>query len=157
MQEARDSRRKETQKHTPLPPTNHVENTGKTRQGAPTHPEERSATKAGKTRQRGTHPPREEEKNATRRKKRQQMDVLAELDVVLAQRPAGRSHRQKHKQSNRKKEKLILLSSVSPPNSCHPKGNKSWGTMQPPPFPFRPQKEPKHPKADKGQKLEGLR
>ena len=59
-------------KRPPHQPKNHRENTGKMRQGAPTHPEERSATKAGegKTRQGETHPPRENEENATRRKKK---------------------------------------------------------------------------------------
>ena len=144
----------------PHPPKNR----GKTQENtarAPTHPEERSATKAGegKTRQGETHPPRENEESATRRKNKatkyrgKHLDGVAGLDEARAQRQASRSRRQKHKRKTQKKKNSCSCRQ-SVLHSCHPKGNKSWGTMQPPSLSLSgPQKEPKHPKAAKGQKL----
>ena len=63
MQDARGSRKNKNTKHDPHPPKNHGENTGKTRQGDPTNPEERGATRAkGEGKHGKGHPTNPEER-----------------------------------------------------------------------------------------------
>ena len=118
----RDARRKRTarKKTPPHPPKNHGENTGKTRQGDPTHPEEKNATRkgGGKTRQGEPHQPREKRKNATRRRKEKKPKTLQnrlgkhllaliqqdEVQAQLAAPTMGRASRQQQEQKQTEKK-----------------------------------------------------
>ena len=97
MQDARDSRQKGETKTLPHPPKNHGENTGKTRQGEPTNPEERNARRQGegKTRQGETHPPRENREaplDAERKNQKTRQNRLGEHLVPLIQLEEARAH-----------------------------------------------------------------
>ena len=156
MQDARDSRRKKkrTDKIAP-PPTQepggkHGENTARG-----THPPRgRGATEAGggKTRQGEPHQPREKQKAplcAERRHKilpksqGKHLEVVAKLEVAHAHRPASESRRQQ-KQNQKRNKKLLLLSSVGLPTSCHPKRTVVGGRCNHPPLPLRDPKKDQH-------------
>ena len=81
MQDARDSRK--NKKTPPHPPKKRGENTGKTRQGDPTHPEERNATRArGEGKHGKGHPTNPEERRKAplgekNQKKRTKIDKIS--------------------------------------------------------------------------------
>ena len=163
MQDARDSRRN---KNTPpLPPKKHGGKAGKTQQGEPTNPEEKEATRAGgrENAARGTPPTqRKHEAPLDARKEKQKPDEIAGGSTWKLQRiktkcmPSSKRGRPSLKQTetnkHNKKNNSYLLSSVSPPYSCRPKSNKSWGTMQPPSLPFQDPKRNQNIQSRQGPK-----
>ena len=144
-------------KSPPLPPEKHGETAGKTRQGEPTHPEEKRPREPGegKNTARGAPPTQKKKKNATRQRKNRRRKSTKRLggprlfkgvqaeagpkqrELVLAESlwgalpPQSRQHTKRNKSSNTRNS--TILSSLScRSSSCHRK-KQVVGTMHPPP------------------------